>query len=162
MKTKAFNLSLVILFFVLMGASCTEKTCIEDPSIIQIDTIYITDTTYIIDTIYIIDPTVTILGKWEETAYGNFPNDMYPVENPLGYTEYLTDSVVKSYTYSTGKISFGIYWIDSQLYIGSKSPEGEFSLAYDAEYEFSNNNNTLRLYISIHDPFKTIIYTRIE
>ena len=168
MKIKAFNLSLVILFIVILGASCTEKTCIENPSIIQIDTIYITDTTYIVDTVYIIDPAIAILGKWELAESGIYPN-MTPEENSYDYFEYLKGNIYKILTYNTGVISTGNYWFDTAYYgsdiylnFGQINEDGSRQLALFCIYEFSNNYNNLLLYFPAVNGNTHLGYRRIE
>lgn len=107
-----------------------------------------------------IDPTKAILGKWEITEMGNWP-DMEPVNEPLGYEEYLPDSVLREYEYATQKSYYKKYWIDdSLLYIGITREDG-FLLVIRYKYQF-NTIDKLRLDIKALAIFNTSIYKRID
>ena len=60
------------------------------------------------------DPQQAILGKWEIIEKGNWPSlESYP---PSGYSEYLSDSVVRFFDYNQNQFTSQTnYWIDDRL-----------------------------------------------
>ena len=114
MKPKILKLSLVVLFFLLLGAGCDKDEPLET------------------------DPSKIILGKWEMVEIGNYPN-MKPVESPSGYKEYLSDSVLKVYEYETDNYSNRKYWVDTLLH-EAVFYQGEQVLTLTFLYNFPDNN----------------------
>lgn len=108
-----------------------------------------------------IDPLKAILGKWEIIEMGNWP-DMYPIVDPLAYEEYLPDSILREYEYSTKKSYYKKYWIDATLLNISITREDGLQLITSYKYQFSDKNNRLRLDIQAHAIFNTAIYKRIN
>jgi len=108
-----------------------------------------------------LDPNKAILGKWEIVEMGNWP-DMDSIKNPLGYQEYLPDSILLEYIYETKTTYYKKYWLDeSLLYRATPMDDGSlFVLRY--KYQFSNNNNKLKLNIQATTTFRTSTYKRIN
>jgi hypothetical protein len=107
------------------------------------------------------DPAKIILGKWELTEIGNWP-DMDPVSNPLEYIEYLPDSVLRVYEYKTKKWDYEKYWINDTLLYENIATIDTFQLIICYRYQFSDKNYKLRLDIEAFAIFKTAIYKRIN
>lgn len=107
------------------------------------------------------DPQKLILGKWELVESGNWPDmDQLPI---VGFYEYLPDSLLRYFQYEENEYTWETqYWMnDSSLFIFMGSaPNGiEFWDRYS--YEFTNNNNTLRLILKDVFPIDdTFIYHR--
>ena len=125
MKTKKINLTvffqlLLPLSIALLGAGC-EKA--DEPSEI--------------------DPAKNILGKWELSEIGNYP-DMKPVDKPSGYKEYLPDSVLREYSYKTGNFYYRTCWIDSLLHEGIYRSDG-YLVVTRYRYNFVSMNNKVEL-----------------
>ncbi len=78
-----------------------------------------------------------ILGKWEIIAIGNWPKMDY--EKPTGYTEFLKDSTMIEYEYSTGFTTLRKYWIDSLLN-ESLTREDGFTFIFQYHYKFKDEN----------------------
>jgi hypothetical protein len=85
------------------------------------------------------DPAKAILGKWE--IYQAHGSD-YIITNPPGYTEYLSDSLIRWYDYETKEISYleEKYWIDSLLHTKKKWMNPDLYITVDIysahSYEF--------------------------
>ncbi len=82
-----------------------------------------------------------ILGKWEEFYVGN-GEYRPPIDPPIGYREFRTDSVLIDYNYPDKSSIQKKYWIDSQLHIAIRRADG-FLLQFDYEYSFEAD--TLKL-----------------
>lgn len=109
------------------------------------------------------DPQKLILGKWELVAGGNWPDDIEPLLPILGYYEYLPDSVLRYFRYEENEyVWVSKYWMnDSSLFILMGSLPNGYETWQRNIYEFSNNNNTLRLTIQDALPiFDTNIFNR--
>ena len=133
MKSTILKISLLFLFFSLLGAGC-EK-----------DNHYFPDP----------DPSKAILGKWKVIQMGS-----EPIENSLEYKEFLQDSILREYD-EKGKLSFTKkYWIDSLLHIGISREDG-FLLTFEYEYQFHEDKLTLEYYNFIAT-YNTFIYKRIK
>ena len=91
------------------------------------------------------DPTKIILGKWEVIEMGNYPN-MFSIENSSGYAEYLSDSVLREYSYETGEYFYKKYWIDSTILVEAVYlPDGSVMPFSHYTFKFTDKNNTLEL-----------------
>jgi hypothetical protein len=107
------------------------------------------------------DPKKAILGKWEITQLGNWPSMEY-IEDPLGYEEYLPDSVIRQFDYKTNTNNYKKYWIeDSILYISTLREDG-FELIFEYKYTLFDKNNKLRLDAYSLMIFNTSIYKRLK
>ena len=107
------------------------------------------------------DPKKAILGKWEITQLGNWPSMEY-IEDPLGYEEYLPDSVMRQFDYKTNTNNYKKYWIeDSILYISTLREDG-FELIFEYKYTLFDKNNKLRLDAYSLMIFNTSIYKRLK
>ncbi|OFY61466.1 MAG: hypothetical protein A2Y71_06410 [Bacteroidetes bacterium RBG_13_42_15] len=106
------------------------------------------------------DPVKIIIGKWETIEMGNWPN-MEPVE-PIGYREFLSDSVLIEYSYQTQEFKYKKYWIDSLLYECFLLENlSTCTLVRRYSFEFFDNNKKLRLdYVDIAALFNTFILKR--
>ena len=128
---------IILIFFIFKASSCD-----EDEKYIPPD-----------------DPKKAILGKWETVEIGNWPN-MEPILKPIGYKEYLADSVLREYSYETETYFYKRYWIDSLLHESTKRDD-EFQLIFEYHYIFYNNK--LRLdYSNILATYNTFILKRIN
>lgn len=85
------------------------------------------------------DPAKIILGKWEMVN-----KEGSIIEFPNGYTEYLHDSVTKSFNYKDQKYSYSKYWIDSLLHIITEY-NVRMKIQVDYSVEFVNNNSEMIL-----------------
>jgi hypothetical protein len=105
------------------------------------------------------DPAKAILGKWEIIEQGNWPN-MEPYE-ATGYIEYLPDSIIGVYNYSTKEYKYSNekYWIDSLLQKSTKREDG-FRLILEYRYQFYDDK--LRLDVNGFFIYNTSIYKRIK
>ncbi|MBI9062221.1 MAG: hypothetical protein JEZ14_09540 [Marinilabiliaceae bacterium] len=138
MNHKVLRILLILLIPLFIGAGCQkEETPLET------------------------DPTKIILGKWELVEMGNYP-DMRPVENSLGFKEYLPDSIVKEYNTQTGEVSIKKYWIDTLLHKSIYVPD-DIDLVFEYSYSFSEKNNKMELtYTNMIAIFNNFTYKRIE
>lgn len=75
-----------------------------------------------------------ILGKWEETEIGNWP-DMKTVPLPPGFWEFLDNGYIREFDYNTGTNFYKKYWIDSLLHIAMVQQDG-FLQTVNYKYEF--------------------------
>lgn len=87
-----------------------------------------------------IDPKEAILGKWELSHFGS-----NPVKEPVGYVEYLSDSLRISYFYNEELPITSKYWLnDSLLFISTAySIVGEddtYTSTWSYKYEFISLN----------------------
>lgn len=107
------------------------------------------------------DPKKAILGKWEIVEDGNWP-DLEPCQ-ATQYVEYLPDSLIRVYDYKTGVYIYAKekYWIDSLYHEGVYREDGYF-LNVSYKYQFSDNNNKLRLDIQAFAIINTFIYKRLK
>jgi hypothetical protein len=87
---------------------------------------------------------------------------MASIAEPLAYEEYLSDSILREYEYETEKNYYKKYWIDDSLLYVSITREDGFQLITRYKYQFSNNNNKLRLDIEAFAIYNTSIYKRIN
>jgi len=85
------------------------------------------------------DPKKAILGKWEITEMGNWP-DLLPVKNPISYTEYLPDGTMRVYVYETGEYFYYKYSIDSLLYEYATREDGYHFVISRYKYDFFEKN----------------------
>lgn len=112
-----------------------------------------------------INPNIDILGKWEITHLGNGDN-VNPIENPLGYREYLIDSVLNSYIYENESLENRKYWIKDSILFESFALVDVIdndTIIYTNPYKFEFlDKNTLRLILQ--KPFlnTTSIHKRIN
>jgi hypothetical protein len=112
------------------------------------------------------DPAKAILGKWEIYQSGGV-DDI--ITNPPGYTEYLSDSLIRWYDYETKEISYleEKYWIDSLLHTKKKWMNPDLYITIDIysahSYEFYEDK--MKLYPPFDANFlvdPTVIYKRIK
>lgn len=95
----------------------------------------------------VISPQMAVLGKWEEFQLGN-GDDLRPIERPLGYQEYKSDSVLLTHEYSTAKNFYGkYYWKDSVLYRGSFGYKCQF---YDDKMRLDLVTGNAIFYTSVY------------
>jgi hypothetical protein len=108
-----------------------------------------------------IDPAEAILGTWQKTEIGNWP-DMDTIPESTIYREYMPDSIMIEYNTESGKSYSQKYSIDSLLYEYASIPNGP-PLIFKYKYQFLDNNNKLRLDV-FEDPamFSTLIFKRIN
>jgi len=107
------------------------------------------------------NPNKAILGKWEMVERGNWPN-MDSITNPGGYQEFLSDSTLIYYL-NTGEIFQEKYWFDkSYLCFGTPFDSGRQLFIVQYKYQFSNNNNKLRVDIQAPTTIRTSTYKRIN
>ncbi|WP_186755653.1 hypothetical protein [Echinicola salinicaeni] len=107
------------------------------------------------------DPAKAILGKWEIIEMGNWPN-MEPVVNPVAYSEYLVDSVLRECDYEKQTYFTKKYWIDDSLLYEGIYRENGYLLTIRYRYEFFDKNNKLRLDLQALGIYNSFIYKRIE
>ena len=107
------------------------------------------------------DPQKAILGKWEIVEMGNWPN-MDPIEDPLGYEEYLPDSVLRQFDYKTNTSIYKKYWIEDSTLLISTLREDGLELVFEYKYDFFDKNNRLRLDAYSLMIFNTSIYKRLK
>jgi hypothetical protein len=106
------------------------------------------------------DPAKTILGKWEITQMGNWPNMFRVVAN--GYVEYLPDSVMREYKYENGQSFYKMYWVDSLYHEKMMREDGVAIILNKSKLCFSDKNNILRLDLMYPSTFNTTIHMRIK
>ena len=107
------------------------------------------------------DPKKAILGKWEITEMGNWP-DLMPVKNPISYTEYLPDSVMRVYVYETGEYFYYKYSIDSLLYEYATREDGHHFVISRYKYDFFEKNKMRLDYHNFAAIFNTFIYKKLK
>ncbi len=107
------------------------------------------------------DPAKVILGKWEITEIGNWPN-MEAVDVNGEYVKYLTDSIKIEYSPDFGSMQKN-YWIDTLLHecIYVQAEHKCFSTG-QFKYEFYDKNNKMRQDILGPALYKTCILKRIK
>lgn len=115
------------------------------------------------------DPAKLILGKWEPIASG-IGDNMSAIENPSGYSEYRTDSVLLFFNYEQNHYTMqSKYWFaDTLLYTSAyyqipDHPNGGITIEDLLLYNFENRNT--KLVITDVTPFRLpikVIYKRIN
>lgn len=104
------------------------------------------------------DPAKIILGKWEIYEMGS-----ETVLNPNAYEEFLPDSILREYEYSSGEYYYKIYWIDSLLHKGVYNHMDDEILLFEYKYEFIDCNNKLLLeYTNIFATYNNFKFKRIK
>ena len=105
------------------------------------------------------DPAKAILGKWEMIAMGNLPT-LEPYQD-TGYTEYLSDSLIRVYTYSTKEYKYlkEKYWIDSLLHLGIRRGDG---VLVSTNYKFKFYGEKLQLDFNGSAIWVTSQYKRVK
>ena len=108
------------------------------------------------------DPAKSIIGKWELTQSGNWPNMM--ATTATGYTEFCSDSVIRFFDYKLKKFtSIGGYSIADSVLFFSQIREDNYEIITKYKYEFLSKNKELRIdNIDLLAIFNTAIYRRIE
>lgn len=107
-----------------------------------------------------VDPRIHILGRWENTESGNWPN-MYSYE-ASGYTEYREDSVALYFDYSKNAYtSQTTYWITDSMVIekepGTNGKEHLFRRRYQMR------KNWMRMdFVDLMAMNMTAVYRKIE
>lgn len=88
---------------------------------------------------FIIVPQEYIVGKWETTQVGNWPN-MLPPQIATGYTEFTSDSLVRFYDYEQKKYtSQSVYWLTDSLLIEAYWRSDGKQVLFKREYQFKKN-----------------------
>ena len=107
-----------------------------------------------------IDPKIHILGKWENSEGGNWP-DMVQYE-ASGFTEYREDSVVLFFDYKTNAYTFqSTYWITDSLLI-EKSTDSDGS-DFFSRHSYVMKKNWMRTdHVDILATNRTAVFTKIE
>jgi hypothetical protein len=109
-------------------------------------------------------PAERILGKWELTEIGNWP-DMQPVP-ASGYFEFRENGTVRFFDYDDLEYtSLRQYSINDFIYTECYYPEPDLKIEINSEYQFYRGTDftkKLRLdFIDLTPIFKTSIYTKI-
>lgn len=94
------------------------------------------------------DPAKAILGKWEIIEMGNWPN-MESIVNPVAYSEYLVDSVLREYDYEKQTYFTKKYWIDDSLLYTNVSREDGYQVKIGYKYFFLTGTKS-SVWISRH------------
>ena len=107
-----------------------------------------------------IDPKIHILGKWENTESGNWPN-MVSYE-ASGFTEYRDDSVVLYFDYATNDYtSQSIYWITDSMLI--EKDAGSDGQDHPLRRSYVMRNSWMRTdLIDIIATNRTAVFRKIE
>ena len=119
MNVNIFKFSAIVLILAVFFSFCSEKTNHEDENdenegnSIEITENEIDDMDY---EIVAFDPNETILGKWELVQLIRYENNKVEDEHrwePTGYVEYLPDSLMGWYDYTTKEYTLckGKYWV---------------------------------------------------
>ena len=95
-----------------------------------------------------IDPQQAIIGKWEDFYSGN--GEYRPPYNSSGYWQFLPDSILLEYDYTTKKTFIYQYWIDTLLNVGiaGKATSYYTPKFYADTMELTVENRTAINYVS--------------
>ena len=107
------------------------------------------------------DPAKIIIGKWKMIKKGN-GNNLDIIDPPLGYLEFLKDSIGQFYDYEIKEFSSRKYWIDTLLHYVIFLPNNK-SLQIDYSFEFKAKNTEMYLeHRNFNAWYNTMIYKRIN
>ena len=89
-------------------------------------------------------------------------NNLDIVDPPLGYLEFMPDSIARSYSYDMKIFKYYKYWVDSLLHRVESLPNN-VDVRLDYSMEFKTKNNEMHLnHRNFNAWYNTMIYKRSD